>query len=292
MSLNRCDQGDTAFFDPDQIASAASSFAGAVRPPMRESRLGNAIRCQGSTWSSHSRRRRRRASPARARSGIGEARGACEQDPHAQGPEHRPHAGWPRGGLYRARRGAHAASRGSGNATPSRRLSASWRRAARKRRSSPSRGEPDLGKRRGALAFQVVGDGGFRGGRSRPCALPTGGRGSAPCPLCASHRGARPILRASSAWRRCSPRLPTLTERRRRQAASSSTCRSGGTISPTISASTADTLSRIVARLRRDGILGHSARSRALVRDFRALARLTPAARSLAEIHQHRRGDG
>ena len=53
-----------------------------------------------------------------------------------------------------------------------------------------------------------------------------------------------------------------------------------------------DTLSRIVARLRRDGILGHSARSRALVRDFRALARLTPVARSLAEIHQHRRGDG
>ena len=53
-----------------------------------------------------------------------------------------------------------------------------------------------------------------------------------------------------------------------------------------------DTLSRIVARLRRDGVLGHSARSRALVRDFRALARLTPAARSLAEIHQHRRGDG
>ena len=44
-----------------------------------------------------------------------------------------------------------------------------------------------------------------------------------------------------------------------------------------------DTLSRIVARLRRDGILGHSARSRALVRDFRALARLTPAARSLVE---------
>ena len=53
-----------------------------------------------------------------------------------------------------------------------------------------------------------------------------------------------------------------------------------------------DTLSRIVARLRRDGILGHTARSRAVVRDFRALARLTPAARSLAEIHQHRRGDG
>ena len=37
-----------------------------------------------------------------------------------------------------------------------------------------------------------------------------------------------------------------------------------------------DTLSRIVARLRRDGILGHTVRSRALVRDFRALARLTP----------------
>lgn len=53
-----------------------------------------------------------------------------------------------------------------------------------------------------------------------------------------------------------------------------------------------DTLSRIVARLRRDGILGHSARNRALVRDFRALARLSPAARSLAEIHRHRRGDG
>jgi CRP-like cAMP-binding protein len=53
-----------------------------------------------------------------------------------------------------------------------------------------------------------------------------------------------------------------------------------------------DTLSPIVARLRRDGILGHTARSRAVVRDFRALARLTPAARSLAEIHQHRRGDG
>ena len=53
-----------------------------------------------------------------------------------------------------------------------------------------------------------------------------------------------------------------------------------------------DTLSRIVARLRRDGILGHSARSRTLVRDFRALAKLTPAARSLAEIHHHRRGGG
>jgi CRP/FNR family transcriptional regulator len=53
-----------------------------------------------------------------------------------------------------------------------------------------------------------------------------------------------------------------------------------------------DTLSRIVARLRRDGILGPSARSLALVRDFRALARLTPAARSLAEIHRHRCGDG
>lgn len=53
-----------------------------------------------------------------------------------------------------------------------------------------------------------------------------------------------------------------------------------------------DTLSRIVARLRRDGILGHSVRNRVPVRDFRALARLTPAARSLAAIHQHRRGDG
>jgi CRP-like cAMP-binding protein len=53
-----------------------------------------------------------------------------------------------------------------------------------------------------------------------------------------------------------------------------------------------DTLSRIVARLKRAGILGHAARNRTLVRDFRALARLTPAARSLAEIHRQRRGDG
>jgi CRP/FNR family transcriptional regulator len=53
-----------------------------------------------------------------------------------------------------------------------------------------------------------------------------------------------------------------------------------------------DTLSRIVARLRRSGILGHSARSRTLVRDFGALAKLTPAAHSLAEIHRHRRGEG
>ena len=197
-----------------------ASFAGGVRPPTRGSRLGNAIRCQGSTRSSHSRRRRRRASPARARSGLGQARRACEQDPHAQGPEHRPHAGWPRGGLYRARRGAHAASRGSGNATPSRRLSASWRRAARKRRSSPSRGEPDLGKRRRALAFQVVGDGGFRRGRSRPCALPTGGRGGAPRPLCASYRGARPILeraaRGDGAHRACHADRNAVAGRRHR----------------------------------------------------------------------------
>jgi CRP/FNR family transcriptional regulator, anaerobic regulatory protein len=53
-----------------------------------------------------------------------------------------------------------------------------------------------------------------------------------------------------------------------------------------------DTLSRIVSRLKRTGILGHSARSRTLVRDFRALARLSPAASSLAEIHRYRRGIG
>jgi CRP/FNR family transcriptional regulator, anaerobic regulatory protein len=52
-----------------------------------------------------------------------------------------------------------------------------------------------------------------------------------------------------------------------------------------------DTLSRIVARLKRAGILGYSERSRTLVRDFRALARLSPAASSLAEIHRYRRGD-
>ena len=51
-----------------------------------------------------------------------------------------------------------------------------------------------------------------------------------------------------------------------------------------------DTLSRIMSRLRSTGVLGHSERSRALVRDFQALARLSPAARSLAEIHRGRRG--
>ena len=48
-----------------------ASFAGAVRPK-RESRLGNVIRYQGSSRSSPSRRRRRRASPACARSGLGQ----------------------------------------------------------------------------------------------------------------------------------------------------------------------------------------------------------------------------
>lgn len=54
----------------------------------------------------------------------------------------------------------------------------------------------------------------------------------------------------------------------------------------------ADTLSRIMSRLRSTGILGHSEQSRVLVRDFRALAGLSPAARSLAEIHRDRRGEG
>jgi CRP/FNR family transcriptional regulator len=47
----------------------------------------------------------------------------------------------------------------------------------------------------------------------------------------------------------------------------------------------ADTLSRTMSRLRTSGLLGHAERYRALVRDFEALAALTPAARSLIALH-------
>lgn len=46
----------------------------------------------------------------------------------------------------------------------------------------------------------------------------------------------------------------------------------------------ADTLSRIVSRLRGSGAFSQLKRNRALLRDFRALAALSPAAKSLAEI--------
>jgi CRP/FNR family transcriptional regulator len=52
-----------------------------------------------------------------------------------------------------------------------------------------------------------------------------------------------------------------------------------------------DTLSRIVSRFRSAGILGPSERNRIILRDFRALAALTPASRSLAELHGERRGE-
>jgi len=45
-----------------------------------------------------------------------------------------------------------------------------------------------------------------------------------------------------------------------------------------------DTLSRIMSRLKAAGVIGHSERNRAVVRDFRALAARSPAARSLLEI--------
>ncbi len=50
-----------------------------------------------------------------------------------------------------------------------------------------------------------------------------------------------------------------------------------------------DTLSRIMSRLRGSGILGPSERSRAIVRDFRALADLSPASRSLFDLYGDRR---
>jgi CRP/FNR family transcriptional regulator len=45
-----------------------------------------------------------------------------------------------------------------------------------------------------------------------------------------------------------------------------------------------DTLSRIMSRLKAAGVIGHSERNRAVVRDFPALAARSPAARSLLEI--------
>lgn len=46
----------------------------------------------------------------------------------------------------------------------------------------------------------------------------------------------------------------------------------------------ADTLSRTISRLRATGLLSHPERQRALIRDYRALAALTPAARSLEAL--------
>jgi len=51
-----------------------------------------------------------------------------------------------------------------------------------------------------------------------------------------------------------------------------------------------DTLSRIMSRLKTAGLIGHSKRNRAVVRDFPALASRSPAARSLIEISGARRG--
>lgn len=50
-----------------------------------------------------------------------------------------------------------------------------------------------------------------------------------------------------------------------------------------------DTLSRIMSRLRAAGLIGHSERNRAVVRDFAGLAARSPAARSLIEISGARR---
>ncbi len=52
----------------------------------------------------------------------------------------------------------------------------------------------------------------------------------------------------------------------------------------------ADTLSRTMSRLRSSGVLTHTDRNRAVVRDFRALAALSPAARALIDIHNEKIG--
>ena len=52
-----------------------------------------------------------------------------------------------------------------------------------------------------------------------------------------------------------------------------------------------DTLSRIMSRLKAAGVIGHSERNRAVIRDFPALASRSPAARSLIEISGARRGE-
>ncbi len=45
-----------------------------------------------------------------------------------------------------------------------------------------------------------------------------------------------------------------------------------------------------MSRLRTSGVLSHTDRNRAVVRDFRALAALSPAARSLIDIHRDKIG--
>lgn len=50
----------------------------------------------------------------------------------------------------------------------------------------------------------------------------------------------------------------------------------------------ADTLSRTMSRLRSSGVLNHTERNRAVLRDFRALAALSPAARALIDLHGER----
>ena len=52
-----------------------------------------------------------------------------------------------------------------------------------------------------------------------------------------------------------------------------------------------DTLSRIMSRFKRAGLISQPERSRALVRDLSALAARSPAARSLTEIGRDRRQD-
>lgn len=50
----------------------------------------------------------------------------------------------------------------------------------------------------------------------------------------------------------------------------------------------ADTLSRTMSRLRSSGVLNHTKRNRAVLRDFRALAALSLAARALIDLHGER----
>jgi CRP/FNR family transcriptional regulator len=51
-----------------------------------------------------------------------------------------------------------------------------------------------------------------------------------------------------------------------------------------------DTISRIMSRLRRAGVIGQSSRSRIILRDPRGLAANSPASRALAEIYADRPG--
>jgi CRP-like cAMP-binding protein len=50
----------------------------------------------------------------------------------------------------------------------------------------------------------------------------------------------------------------------------------------------ADTLSRTMSRLRSSGVLNHTERNRAVLRDLRALAALSPASRALFDLHGDR----